>query len=96
MNENTAGFNASIKRKSTIFLAAVLVVNVGYWGWRYATHETLESCLVKAAQAANGAHRAYADLSDICEQRELIRQTSGRELTDKQVGLFSDLPAAKK
>jgi hypothetical protein len=99
MNENTHSFNSKMKRNSTLFLAAVAAVNVGYWGWRYATHETLESCLIKAAQAANGAPRAYADLREICENRELERQVAGqagKELTDKQVGLFDDLPKAQK
>ncbi len=105
METNSPAYNREMKRNSTIVLVVVVLVNVGYFGWRWATHETLESCLTKAAQAANGAHRAYADLRDICSERELARlieKTQGKpmarqqEQTDKQVGLFDDLPKATK
>lgn len=73
MDGNSPRYNWEMKRNSTIVLAVVIAVNFGYWGYRWATHETYESCLVQAAKSANGVHRAYADLRDICDDREFER-----------------------
>ena len=101
MNGNSPAFNREMKRNSTIFLIVVIVVNVGYFGWRWATSETFESCIKDAAQAANGVPRAYADLRSICDDREFERMVAKfpppklKELKDKDVGLFDDLIPAK-
>ncbi len=73
MDGNSPKYNQEMKRNGTIVLAVVIAANFGYWGWRWATHETFESCLVQAAKSANGVARAYADLRDICDDRELER-----------------------
>lgn len=99
MNDNIPAFNRQMKRNSTIFLAAVVAVNVGYFGWRLATHETYEGCLKEAAQSANGVHRAYADLRAICADRETARIAESlpppKATPAPQAGLFDDLPTAK-
>ena len=99
MNDNSPAYNRHMKRNSTIFLAAVVAVNVGYWGWRWATHETYEACLKDAAQSANGVHRAYADLREICADREITRMNerlpAPKPAPAPQAGLFDDLIPAK-
>lgn len=99
MTDNSPAFNRQIKRNSTIFLAAVVAANVGYWGWRWATPETYEACLKEAARSANGVHRAYADLRAICAARDTARlaeNTPSRSaLPTPPPGLFDDLPTAK-
>lgn len=73
MDRNTGQFNQEVKRNGTIVLAVVIAVNVGYWGWRWATHEDYEGCIKQAAKAANGVSRAYFDLRKICDDRQTER-----------------------
>lgn len=99
MNDNSPAYNRQMKRHSTIFLAAVVAVNVGYWGWRWATNETYETCLKEAARSANGVARAYADLREICADREIARMDERlpppKSTPAPQAGLFDDLIPAK-
>lgn len=92
LDGNTPSHDRSIRRASTIFLAAVVGVNLAYWGWRWATHETYESCLKDAARAAGGVARAYADLREICEERETARLLQSMPAVEPLNSLFDDLP----
>lgn len=88
----TKTMKAENKRNQAIVLAVVVAANLGYGAYRWATYETYESCLVQAAKSANGVHRAYADLRQICDDRELARMIEKApgtkpELTDAQVFL---------
>lgn len=98
---NTVINNQRIKRQSTIFFIAVVAINVVYFGWRWATYETYEGCLKDAAKAANSMPRAYADLRDICESREIERlierapkKKVSEELPSGKPLLFDDLIAS--
>lgn len=73
MNENTPTFNQQRKREGTIVLTVVVAANLAYLGWRWANNETYEDCLKSAAKASAGVHRAYADLREICDNKETVR-----------------------
>ncbi len=66
--------DAKTRRYSALFVAAVALANLAYWGWNWATAETFEQCLRTAAKDSSGVARAYADLRRFCEEKELERQ----------------------